>query len=644
MSYTPKLLVIDDEPHICNSLKILLSKQGYEVMTANTASDGLTLIAENEVDLLLLDMVIPDMNGFQIMDYLNSHGKEILTIVVTGNASIESAVQALRKGAYDYLKKPFEYEELLKRVGNALNQKRLCHEKDQMYDRLAWSEERYQYLVQNSPDIIYTLDHKGLFNFVNITLEKVLGYSLDMLAGKPFLSIVHENSIKDAEGFLDIALDETNLLKIELQLKCHGSNNEVKLFEIEHSTIMLQPGDDESIAGAYGVGRDITYRKDLEEQLHQAKKMEAIGTLAGGIAHDFNNILMGIKGYTDLLFSDVGPGSAHCSKLELIDQHVQSGTNLTKQVLGFARGGKYVVKPCSINEIIDTTTNMFGRTKKDITIECSYQADAMTVEVDRGQIEQVIMNLYINAWQAMNEKGRIFVETQNSVIERPQVEESGLKEGRYVKVSVRDIGSGMDREVMERVFEPFFTTKTKGRGTGLGLASAYGIIKNHGGEIVVKSKKGTGTIFDVYLPVSDKTILEEEIKPEKIIAGFETVLVVDDEEAITEISTELIECLGYRTMSAGSGSEALEIYEKRMEDIDMLIIDLIMPEMGGGELYDRLKKLNPEVKVLLSSGYSVEGEASKILERGCCGFIQKPFGLKEISRKLREVLDGTAGD
>ena len=165
MSYTPKLLVIDDEPHICNSLKILLSKQGYEVMTANTARDGLTLIAENEIDLLLLDMVIPDMNGFQIMDYLNSHDKEILTIVVTGNASIESAVQALRKGAYDYLKKPFEYEELLKRVGNALNQKRLCYEKEQIHDRLTWSEERYQYLVQNSPDIIYTLDHKGCFAF-----------------------------------------------------------------------------------------------------------------------------------------------------------------------------------------------------------------------------------------------------------------------------------------------------------------------------------------------------------------------------------------------------------------------------------------------------------------------------------------------
>ena len=228
-----------------------------------------------------------------------------------------------------------------------------------------------------------------------------------------------------------------------------------------------------------------------------------------------------------------------------------------------------------------------------------------------------------------------------SVIEKQQVEESGLKEGSYVKISVRDIGIGMDREVMERVFEPFFTTKTKGRGTGLGLASAYGIIKNHGGEIVVNSKKGAGTIFDVYLPLSDKTVQKEEVKPEKIIAGFETVLVVDDEEAITEISTELIECLGYKAMSAGSGIEALEIYKKKMKDIDILIIDLIMPEMGGGELYDRLKKLNPDVKVLLSSGYSVDGEASKILERGCCGFIQKPFGLHEISQKIREILDGT---
>ncbi len=639
MSYVPRVLIIDDEPNICDSLKILLTRQGYDVFAASCGKDGLELLDENNLDLLLLDMVMPDMDGFQVLDYLHRQKNEILTIVITGNASIESAVQALKRGAYDYLKKPFEYEELLKRVVNALNQKRLHYEKEIIYGRLERSEERYQYLVQNSPDIIYILDNRGFFTFVNVTVERLIGYPPNLLTGKHFTSIVHEDSMEKANRFLREQPKDVSAFNIELKLKSYETRDLLKLFEIEHSTIKLQTDEyGDGVFGTYGVARDITYRKNLEDQLQHAKKMEAIGTLAGGIAHDFNNILMGIKGYSSIILSELDPDSPYYSKLEVIDQHVQSGTNLTKQLLGFARGGKYDVRPSNINEIIDSATTMFGRTKKDVSIDCKYQEDIWTVEVDKGQIEQVLINLYINACQAMEGGGRIHIETENTVIGAQCSQQHDLTAGKYAKIVVRDTGIGMDEEVRGRVFEPFFTTKDKGRGTGLGLASAYGIIKNHGGDIIVQSKKGRGTTFTIYIPASDMPVVQDERPTEEILKGSVTVLLVDDEDTMIDVGTEILQMLGYDTLAAGSGREALAIYAQNREKIDMVIIDLIMPEMGGGELYDRIKNINPEVKTLLSSGYSVDGEASTILKRGCNGFIQKPFGIKEISQKIKEIL------
>jgi PAS domain S-box-containing protein len=640
-SYIPRILIVDDEPHICDSLKLLLQRQGYDITTANSGKEAVQLLAELGFDLLLLDMVIPDMNGYQILDYVNGCQYDLLTIVITGNASIESAVTALRKGAYDYLKKPFEYEELLKRVGNALQHKKLAVEKKIINGKLVRSEERYQYLVQNSPDLIYILDADGRFTFANITVQRVLGFAPDYLQDKPFAAIVHEDDAPRAGCCITAQQGQrTETVHMQLKFRLNESSDRFKLFEIEHTPIELTPPDaPDKVFGTYGVARDITYRKQLEDQLHHAKKMEAIGTLAGGIAHDFNNILMGIMGYTSLILAELDAAAPYYAKLQSIEQHVRSGANLTRQLLGFARGGKYDVRPVNINDVLEKTSQMFGRTKKEISIRSTYEPALWTVEVDTGQIEQVLLNLYVNAWHAMPEGGCLFVATENIVVAESLAEQFSLPRGDYVRITVRDTGIGMDEETRQRVFEPFFTTKGSELGTGLGLASAYGIIKNHSGNISVASQKGQGTTFTIFLPATTKPVAQEETPAGVILPGTETVLLVDDEQTMIDVSIEILEALGYTAMAALSGREALLTYAGNNGSIDIVIADLIMPEMGGGELCQQIRALNPRAKILISSGYSIEGDAAKALRQHCNGFIQKPFAIRDLSHKLREILD-----
>jgi CheY-like chemotaxis protein len=281
---------------------------------------------------------------------------------------------------------------------------------------------------------------------------------------------------------------------------------------------------------------------------------------------------------------------------------------------------------------------MFSRAKKEIRFHRKYQKDIWTIEVDPSQIEQVLLNLYVNAGQAMPSGGDLYLETENVTLDENYVRHFSVESGSYVKFSVKDTGVGMDENTLKRMFDPFFTTKERSRGTGLGLASAYGIIKNHGGIINAHSVIGKGTAFDVYLPASRKKVVKEKYLDQKALQGTETVLFVDDEEIIIDIGRQILSSLGYQVIMAKSGKEAIEIYRANKNKINMVILDMIMPDIGGGETYDRLKEINPEIKVLLSSGYSIDGQASEIMNRGCNGFIQKPFNVEQLSRKIRNIL------
>jgi PAS domain S-box-containing protein len=393
------------------------------------------------------------------------------------------------------------------------------------------------------------------------------------------------------------------------------------------------------IAGVLVNCRDVTLTKSLEDQLRHSQKMEAIGTLAGGIAHDFNNLLMAIQGRTSLVLSDTDPSHPHYGFLKGIEDVVKNATDLTKQLLGFARGGKYEVLPTDMNDLVGKTLGIFSHTRRDVEIDRQFERQLWAVEVDQGQLSQVMLNLFVNAGQAMPEGGRLTIATDNLKLDPEFAESFDAHPGRFVKIDVTDNGIGMDPATRQRIFDPFFTTKKKERGTGLGLASAYGIMRNHGGFIDVTSEKGHGTTFSLYLPATDKKVSVKEQALDKFVNGSETILLVDDEEEIIHVGRRMLKKLGYQVVTAGSGQEALDIYRNKQDQIDLVVLDMIMAGMGGRETFEKLKSMDSEIKVLLASGYSISGQAADIMAQGCNGFIQKPFTLADLSLKIREVFD-----
>ncbi len=339
---------------------------------------------------------------------------------------------------------------------------------------------------------------------------------------------------------------------------------------------------------------------------------------------------------------DLETSHPHLEHIQAIEEYIRSATNLTKQLLGFARGGKYEVNSVDMNELVLGSSAMFGRTKKEIRIHNKFQESPLVVEADRGQIEQVLLNLYVNAWQAMPpEGGDLYLETKIVTFDEAYCKAHQAAPGRYVEVSITDTGSGMDKATRQRIFDPFFTTKEKSRGTGLGLASAFGIIKNHGGVITVYSEVGHGTTFNIYLPVSDKEANREVPLEGGLIKGSANILLVDDEELIIDVGQAMLERLGYHVVVSRGGLEAIQMIKDIGTEINLVILDMIMPGMDGGTTFERIREIQPAMPVLLSSGYAINGQADKIMRRGCTGFIQKPYNISELSKKISEVMDAS---
>ena len=512
-------------------------------------------------------------------------------------------------------------------------------------EALRESELKYRTILESVEEGCFEIDLEGNLTFFNDPLSKMLGYTPEEMPGKNTREFTSPATMRKMDQIYDQILKTGEPIR-GTGYDAVGKDGGGIALELAASLIRDPQGDP---VGFRGVLRDVSERKDaeaqkraLELQVQQAQKMESIGTLAGGIAHDFNNILMGIQGNASLMLLKTDSSHAFYEKLKNIEAYVENGTELTKQLLGFARRGKYHSIASDINSIIDKSASMFGRTKKEIRIHKDLMPDIYTVEVDRGQIEQALLNLYVNAWQAMPEGGDLYLKTENVILDADfeNIQPYKVETGKYVKITVSDTGSGFDDETKKRIFEPFFTTKEMGRGTGLGLASVYGIIKGHGGYINVHSRKDQGATFAVYLPASAKEVRHEKAEPvvETVAKGTGTILLIDDEEMIIKVGEELLQELGYSVIAARSGEEAVKLYNKNRDKIDLVVMDMIMPGMGGGETFDRLKAVNPDVKVLLSSGYSINGQASKILERGCDGFIQKPFNLNQLSEKIRGIV------
>jgi len=526
----------------------------------------------------------------------------------------------------------FSLEETQDRAEEALKMSE--EEYKALYENSRRAEEVYRSLIHSSADAIIIYDMEGACKYVSPSFTQMFGWRLAELKGKrvPFLP---ESEKATTMSIID------DLIKVGTS--CHGYETKRRTKDGEILDVSLSASrynDHEGKpSGMLVVIRDISERKRLETQFWQAQKMKAIGTLAGGVAHDFNNLLMGIQGRVSLMLMGIDSEHPFTGHLKEIEDYVESAAGLSKQLLGFARGGKYEVKPKDPNEIVDKSAEMFGRTRKEIRIHRKYQQNIWTVDMDRSQIEQVLLNLYLNAWHAMPGGGSLYLSTENVTLDEAYVRPYDVAPGDYVKISVTDAGVGMDKVTLRRIFEPFFTTREMGRGSGLGLATVYGIVKNHGGFINVYSEEGQGTTFDQYLPASGKQALEEKDRTEVLLKGEESILLVDDEELILETAGELLLNLGYRVFAAENGKEAIGVYRENNTHIQLVILDMVMPDLGGGAVYDKLKEINPDVKVLLSSGYGRRGQAQEILDRGCNDFIQKPFNLIQLSQKIRRILD-----
>jgi two-component system, cell cycle sensor histidine kinase and response regulator CckA len=496
-------------------------------------------------------------------------------------------------------------------------------------------EESLKAILAAIPDPMVIYDKAGTPRYLNPAFTDVFLWTFEELEGQR-IPFVPEDQIEVTGKEIRGIYDSGSTARFETR----RLTKDGRTLDVVVSAAAIK-GTDGVPVGMVANLTDITEKKSLRAKYEQAQKMEAIGTLAGGIAHDFNNLLMGIQGRASLITFELEPAHPICEHIRGIETYVRSASDLTRQLLGVVRGGKYEAKPVDINEVLLSSSAMFGRTKKEIRIHTKTHAQPLVVEADQGQLEQVLLNIFVNAWQAMPDGGELFLETRLVILDDAFCKPHQTKPGRYARVSITDTGIGMDESTRQRIFDPFFTTKEKARGTGLGLASAYGIIENHGGIITVYSEVGHGSTFNLYLLISDKKAYGEVPMEGLMVKGSETILLVDDEEMILEVGSALLKKLGYDVLTAKGGREAVELIQNRGEEIHLVVLDMIMPGMDGGTTFDRIRGLRPGLPVVLSSGYAINGQAGEIMRRGCNGFIHKPFSLSDLSQKLRQILADT---
>ncbi len=535
----------------------------------------------------------------------------------------------LARGDYNYLSQPESYEEINELAENFKTMARAIQTREK---ELKASEEKYRLLVENASDAIF-ITQDGFIKFHNPKTLEMIGHSAKKISETQFIYFIHPEDRKVVMERYKQRL-EGKKIKGSYSFRFIHKSGKVLWGQL-NAALTTWEGRPATI----NFLRDITREKRLEEKLVQAQRLESIGTLAGGIAHNFNNILMGIQGRISLILIEMSHCHPYYEHLKIVEDLVNSAAGLTRQLLGLARGGKYEVKPANINDIIKKQSKLFGRTKKEIVIHENLGENLYAVEVDRSQIEQVLLNLYVNSWQAMPKGGHIYVRTANIILDKDDVNHFKGKPGKYIKISVTDTGEGMDSETLKKIFDPFFTTKQRDRGTGLGLASAMGIIKNHGGYIDVYSEKGEGTTFNIYLPAIKADIHTKTTHSKDLTMGSGTILLVDDEKMVAEVGSQMVERLGYNVFTANSGKDAISFFRDNHGKVDLVILDMIMPEMGGKEVFDALRQIHSRVKIILSSGYSLNGRANDIMNQGCKGFIQKPFSMQELADKIKEVLN-----
>jgi PAS domain S-box-containing protein len=504
------------------------------------------------------------------------------------------------------------------------------------------SERRFRSLAENSPDIIFTLDLSGSFTYVNPSWKKLLGYDPASVDGGRLSDYCPTSEVSVVEDVLHRVIDRVGTVT-GLSLSLNHADGTGRWFNVSAA-----PNYDASgrVSGVVGLCQDVTERRAMERELAHAQKMEAVGTLAGGIAHDFNNILHIVSGYVQLLLHKKAEEDPEHDALVEIDTALSRAADLVRQLLTFSRKVDGQPRVVDLNQAVTRVARLFERTvPRMIKIETELVPLPVRIRIDPTQLERLLVNLGRNACDAMPRGGRLSLATDNMVVSRREDRGGlGLSPGTYIHLSVADTGSGIDPGVMPHIFEPFYTTKDKGRGTGLGLSTVYGIVQTSGGRINVTSSPGQGARFDVYLPAHEGPLEDESRMPSGVEAttpgGTERILLVDDEPAVLAIGREILTEFGYKVDLADRGEEALNIVAARQDRVDLVLLDLSMPGMGGEQCLVELKRNRPNLKVVVASGYSAAQTVDRLRDLGAVGFISKPFRLEEMLREIRRVLDG----
>ena len=645
-----RILIVDDEENDRQLLQVLLAAEGFIVDAAGSGAEALAIIAREPPDLILLDVRMPDMDGYQVAETIKSNRAlvPIPIVMVTVEDDRDTMMRALALGVEDFLVKPVHRDELYMRVRNLLRLKAYGDHQgrySQLLEReasartaaLIASEQRYRALFESARDAIAVLTREGVVREMNQRWEDIVGVSREQLRGRHIRDFAAPGQETANVESYERMIASNGAVSAPLRIATADGSSLV--MEFSHAIIEVAG---ESLVLA--IGRDVTEHRQLEEQLRQAQKLEVIGQLAGGVAHDFNNILTAILGFCDLLLMELGPNDAGRTDVFEIKTAGERAAGLTQQLLAFSR--KQILQPSvlDINDAIKGMELMLRRLiPAHIDLVVSLQGEIGAIKIDPTQLEQIVINLVVNAADAMPRGGKLTVETSNVHLdEHYRRRHLPVTPGDHVMLAVSDTGVGMDDVTSRRVFEPFFTTKELGKGTGLGLATVYGIVKQSGGDIWVYSEPGHGSAFKIYLPAVTAQLsstVKTTTAPETALRGSETILLVEDDEAVRRLARLILERAGYRIVEAKNPRDAVLAADQFGERIDLLLSDLIMPESEGPPLLDRLVPARPDLRVLYISGYADEAVVRHGVIVEGTPFLQKPFTPLALCGKVREVLD-----
>ena len=623
----PIIMVVEDETIVSRGIQQALGNMGYETpAAARTGEQAVSRALAEMPDLVLMDITLKgEMDGIEAARQIRA-ASDIPIIFLTAYADDEKIERAKFVEPFGYIIKPFDERELKVALETGLH-------KAKMERRLKESEAKYRLIVENQNDLVVKFDTLGRLLFVSPTYCKTFGRMESELIGEKFMPLIHQ---EDWERVTESIRS--------LKTPPHTSHHEARAMTVAgwrwfgwSLRAILDKAS--AIGEVISVGRDITERKALEKQLRQAQKMEAIGTLAGGIAHDFNNILSSILGFTELSLDQVSKDSELYDNLQEVLISGKRARDLVRQILDFSRPGDRKENPIDMETLLQEAKGLLRATiPTTIRMESTIREEGCVIEGDAGQIHRVILNLATNAAQAMEEEGGQL----EMILEKTEchIPEGEIPPGKYVRLTVKDTGHGIAPEVMDRIFDPYFTTREVGKGTGMGLAMVHGIVKSNGGYITVESREGEGTAFRVYLPLSKET--ESHVEPFKnnaLPGGDEQILVVDDEPQIVNFQKQALERLGYRVKAETDSMAALETFGSAPGTFDAVVTDMTMPQMTGDKLARELRKIRPDIPIILCTGYSDKISKKKAKEMGINAFLMKPVGTVDLTGTLRRILD-----